>query len=66
VKCWSCLEEVPENVDTRAAGGEGITLNPYATMFDGPTFEDAFCPSCGAALRREVGQESDKWERPSD
>jgi hypothetical protein len=62
VKCWNCGEEVPEDVDKQTIGGEGLALNPYATMFDGPTFEHAFCPTCSAGLRREVGEATDKWE----
>jgi hypothetical protein len=62
VKCWQCGEEVPEDVDKQTVGGGGLALNAYATAFDGPTFERAFCPACSAGLRREVGHDSDKWE----
>ena len=53
---------ISEDVEKQTVGGEGLALNPYATVFDLPTFEHAFCPICGAGLRRQVGQASDKWE----
>ena len=62
MKCWSCGEDVPEDVEKQTFGGEELALNPYATVFDLPTFEQAFCPACGAGLRRQVGAESYKWE----
>ncbi len=62
VKCWQCGEEVPEDVDKQTIGGGGLAPNAYATAFDGPTFEHAFCPACSAGLRRQVGHDSDMWE----
>jgi hypothetical protein len=62
MKCWHCGEDVPEDVEKRTTGGEGVGRYAFATAFELGTFEHAFCPACGAGLRRQVGQESDKWD----
>jgi hypothetical protein len=55
-------EEVPEDIEKETVGGEGLALNVYATTFDLPTFEHAFCPNCSAGLRRQVGEDFGSWE----
>ena len=62
MKCWECGEEVPEDVEKTTIGGEGVGRFVHATAFEAATFEHAFCPTCGAGLRRQVGKESYKWE----
>jgi len=62
MKCWECGEEVPEDVEKTTIGGEGIGRFVHATAFEAATFEHAFCPTCGAGLRRQVGIESYEWE----
>jgi hypothetical protein len=63
MKCWSCGAEVPETVEKQTIGGEGIGLTPFSTAFELATFERAFCPSCGAGLSRQVGEDqSYEWK----
>jgi len=49
-------------VEKTTIGGEGIGRFVHATAFEAATFEHAFCPTCGAGLRRQVGIESYEWE----